>query len=97
MDDFAVSPYWLNNIATIIAAVASMAATWSSWRNRKVVKDVDRKVDIVSVKADDAKKAAIVAKNTAAEVSTTIAEANAATIEKIEEVKQAVNNTNGKH
>ncbi len=93
MNEVVTSPHLFNDIVQLTAAVASIAATISSWRNRRKLNLVDKKVDVVATKAVEAKKAAQEVKDAAIEQ---IQAAHIATIEKLEEVKEIVAN-NGKH
>ncbi len=86
MNEVTTSPHLFNDIVQLTAAIASIAATISSWRNRKKLNDVNKKVDIVSVKAEEVKTAAIAQ----------IQDAHIEAMEKLEEVKDIVVN-NGKH
>jgi len=75
----------LTAVGVILTAINAIAA-------RRKLNKVDKKIDVAAIKTDEAKAAAIVAKDTAAATSVTVAEAHATTIEKIEEVKVIVEN-----
>ena len=87
-----ISPYILNDITQMLTAVGVILTAINAIAARRKLNKVDKKIDVAAIKTDEAKAAAIVAKDTAETTAATVAEAHAATIEKIDEVRTIVEN-----